>query len=78
MESILTIVVLPAPLGPRTPKISPSLTCKVMPSRATILPCLLSNSRRQVLRFYSNLRLSVADDVSCPRRFENPAASTRH
>src|SRR5438132_5319889 len=45
VESILIIVVFPAPFGPRTPNISPFRTCRSTPSRAVTLPSLLSNSR---------------------------------
>ena len=41
-ESILSVVVLPAPLGPRKPTNSPSAMVKLMPSAARIS----SNSRR--------------------------------
>ncbi len=37
-QSILTVVVLPAPFGPRKPKTSPSLTFKVRLSTAVRTP----------------------------------------
>ena len=47
--SIRTVVVFPAPLGPTTPKISPSFTEKETPSTATLVPnTLLKPSTRRV------------------------------
>ncbi len=37
-DSIETVVVLPAPLGPRNPKISPRFTWKETPSTARTVP----------------------------------------
>jgi len=34
VDSMLSVVVLPAPLGPRNPRISPSSTLKLIPSTA--------------------------------------------
>ena len=39
--SIRTVVVFPAPLGPRNPKTSPSLTSRVSPSTAAVSPNFL-------------------------------------
>src|SRR5271154_1621179 len=36
-SSTLMVVVLPAPLGPRNPKISPAFTCKSKPFSATLV-----------------------------------------
>src|SRR3989449_8294966 len=47
VESILIMVVLPAPFGPRTPKTSPSLTFRSTRSRASTLPSLPLNSLRK-------------------------------
>ena len=40
-QSILTVVVFPAPFGPRKPKTSPSSTCRVRFSTAVRLPNFL-------------------------------------
>ncbi len=37
-STLLNIVVLPEPLGPMTPKISPGITSKLTPSTALIAP----------------------------------------
>ena len=45
VDSMLSVVVLPAPLGPRNPRISPSFTLKLMPSTAlTVLSKILVSS----------------------------------
>src|SRR5215212_1910123 len=43
------VVVLPAPLGPRRPKISPSWTSKLTPRAASTLPYRLWRSRTMTL-----------------------------
>lgn len=45
VDSMFNVVVLPAPLGPRNPRISPSSTLKLMPSTAlTVLSKILVSS----------------------------------
>ena len=45
VDSMFSVVVLPAPLGPRKPKISPFFTLKLMPPTALIFPSkILVNS----------------------------------
>src|SRR2546426_11545554 len=39
------MVVFPAPFGPKTPKIHPAPTCRLVPLRAATFLCLVSNSR---------------------------------
>jgi len=58
VDSILDHGGLPAPLGPRTPKISPSPTCRLMPSRAVPF-CAWSRSLR--CRSWTSLRLDWGD-----------------
>ena len=41
VDSILNVVVLPAPFGPKRPRISPGLHSKLTPSQARIVPNLL-------------------------------------
>jgi hypothetical protein len=53
-QSILTVVVLPAPFGPRKPKTSPSLTCSVRLSTAVRLPNFL-------VRFSVSINLTLPD-----------------
>ena len=43
--SIRSVVVLPAPFGPRKPTISPGSTTKSTPPTASIRPCLVVNAR---------------------------------
>ena len=44
------VVVLPAPLGPRSPKISPSLTVKSTPASAWTSPNDFASSRTSIMR----------------------------
>ncbi|AKZ58175.1 hypothetical protein SAM23877_5130 [Streptomyces ambofaciens ATCC 23877] len=43
--SIRRVVVLPAPLGPRKPRISPARTVRSMPRTASTGPCFVSKVR---------------------------------
>jgi len=53
VDSMFRVVVLPAPLGPRKPKISPFFTVKLMPSTALTFPSktLVSSWTSMVLIF---------------------------
>jgi hypothetical protein len=53
-QSILMVVVFPAPFGPRKPKTSPSLTCSVRFSTAVRLPNFL-------VRFSVSINLTLPD-----------------
>ena len=44
---MLSMVVLPAPLGPSTPKISPRRTSRSMPSTARLSPKVLTSPRAE-------------------------------
>src|SRR3989475_12642734 len=75
VESILIMVVLPAPFGPRTPKTSPSLTFRSTPSRASTLPPLPLNSLRKPSTStvdFASLRLINGETRLIPHK-RNPA-----
>src|SRR5206468_2541334 len=53
----LSAVVLPAPLGPMSPRMRPSSTCKSIPSRATVVPKVLRRLRASMQAIASALLL---------------------
>src|SRR5207302_9575739 len=76
VESILIMVVLPAPFGPRTPKTSPSLTFRSIPSRPSTLPSLPLNSLRKPSTStvdFASLRLINRETRLIPNK-RNPAS----
>src|SRR6516225_4640897 len=48
VHRILIVVDLPAPFGPRKPKVSPAATSKPMPRTASISPYLLVSSLTEI------------------------------
>ena len=54
----LSAVVLPAPLGPMSPRMRPSSTCKSMPSSAIVVPNCLRRPRASMHAMVSALLLS--------------------
>ena len=65
--SIRMVVVLPAPSGPTRPKISPAVTWKVRPARATVSPKRLVHSRRRSMAFMARLSLARQRDLGVGR-----------
>ena len=63
VDSMFSVVVLPAPLGPRKPKISPWFTVKLMPSTALMLlsKTFVSSLTSIVFIFYSAIILYSED-----------------
>jgi hypothetical protein len=49
--SILIVVLLPAPLGPKNAKISPRLTSKLMSLTAVISPKVFTTFRASIIDF---------------------------
>ena len=57
------VVVLPAPFGPRKPKISPRRTWKLTPSTATVLAAFGFEAAYTILNSRASMTTSGLDDV---------------
>src|ERR1043166_172462 len=60
-SSTLIVVVLPAPFGPRNPKISPGFTARSKPSTATLIPFAASRVRNSTRSFSILMIGSIAE-----------------
>ena len=75
--SIRSVVVLPAPLGPRKPKISPRCTSKLTPRTAsTVAPAGVEALAQLVGGDHSrSLCVPLRDELGATRRHESGAAA---
>src|ERR1051326_8164479 len=71
-QSRRSVVVLPAPFGPRKPKTSPSRTSRSMPLTALSDPkCFVSRSVRMTVPNRYSLAAGRVDAVSFPERHDD-------
>src|SRR5262245_56743925 len=78
-----SVVVLPAPLGPRKPKISPAFTCRSTPATASTGPVRILNVRLRSVVSIIVLRIGVGFVmltllVSCPMLFRSTTCTVQH
>ena len=71
----LSAVVLPAPLGPMTPRMRPSSTRKSMPSSATVVPKTLRKPRASIVAITSTLLPGILASVALNARVVAAAAN---
>ena len=77
------VVVLPAPFGPRKPRISPFSTLNEMPSTAVWRPYLLVRFSTSIIDLPSRRRAATSLKVSkapgvCTRRLVQPCVLVHH
>src|SRR5208283_3627727 len=64
---ILIVVDLPAPLGPRKPRMSPRFTVKLTPSTARLDPYVLTRFLTSIMNGRKRVNCRLASETASPR-----------